>query len=156
MLFNDVDKSKPHTVLMISEPVRLAALSFAGLARGVYYIQGDFRPKISKPHDRRLVQVGLIALRYIDGAEQPEAVTPSMSLAAAASSTVTQVETAPSPPYDGWAPQEPAELKQYHYPRPVDAPTVATEQAPIATVVEAVAILFGEVVDALACGDFLL
>jgi hypothetical protein len=72
MLFNDIDKSKPYTVLMVSEPTRLACLSFAGLARGVYYIQGDFRSKISKPHDKRLVQAGLIALRFVSDAEKPE------------------------------------------------------------------------------------
>jgi hypothetical protein len=72
MLFNDVDKSKPHTVLMVTEPVRLACLSFAGLARGVYYIEGDFRCKIAKMHDKRLLQAGLIALRFISDTEKPD------------------------------------------------------------------------------------
>jgi hypothetical protein len=70
MIFNDVDKTKPYTVLLVSTPVRLACLSFSGLARGVYYIQGDFRSKISKPHDKRLIQVGAVALRYVVGSEE--------------------------------------------------------------------------------------
>lgn len=64
MIFNDVDKTKPYTVLFVTEPVRLACLGFAGFARGIYYIQGDFRPKISKRQDLRLVEAGLVSLQY--------------------------------------------------------------------------------------------
>jgi hypothetical protein len=84
MMFNDVDKSKPHTVLMVAEPVRLACLSFAGLARGVYYIQGDFRSKITKMHDRRLVEAKLIALRFVSDTEKPDDFVKTEEIRAAA------------------------------------------------------------------------
>ena len=71
MIFTDIDKTQPYTVMMVTEPVRLACLSFAGLARGVYYIQGDFRQKIRKVHDMRLVEAGLVALRFISETEKP-------------------------------------------------------------------------------------
>lgn len=133
MMFNDVDKSKPYTVLTVTEPVRLACFSFAGFARGAYDIQGDFRSKIAKPHDKRLMQVGLIALRYVSGTEQPtETPAPSAPTAGEPASTITQVEVSPPPPYDGWSPDSQPALIQHSYASDTtgEPAVVTTERVP--------------------------
>lgn len=97
MIFTDIDKTQPHTVLMVTEPVRLACLSFAGLARGVYYMQGDFRPKITKVHDRRLLDAGLIALRFISDTEKPPEFSATYTPPPAPSAPPQVYETQPAP-----------------------------------------------------------
>lgn len=104
MTFNDVDKSKPYTVLMVTEPIRLACLSFAGFPRGVYYIQGDFRSKITKVHDRRLVEAGLLALRFVSDLEKPDDFVKSEEIRVANAQEVS--EDPPSSGVDATPPVE--------------------------------------------------
>lgn len=142
MLLIDVDKSKPHTTLTVKEPVRLACLSFAGFARGVYTIQGDFRSKITKPHDKRLVQVGLISLSFSTG-EIPEALIPIPQVVVP-EEPVAPVEPPVEQPAqviersqaDTWSPDEPAVAQQpQEYPlTPIDPPaTVVSELPPVSS-----------------------
>lgn len=131
MLFNDVDKSKPYTVLMITEPVRLACFSFAGFPRGVYYIQGDFRCKIAKPHDRRLVQAGLVTLRYVSETEKPEDFRISEALAA--QSMPPAIDPGFVPTEVAAAPTEPDAVPSALSPVPTETVPIATETAPVVT-----------------------
>ena len=61
----------PHTVLMVGAPVRLDWLFSAVLKRGVYYVEGDLRPKVKTRMGQRQIQAGLVKLEYVGEAPTP-------------------------------------------------------------------------------------
>lgn len=64
----------PHTVLMIGAPVRLDWLFSAVLSRGVYYVEGDLRSKVSTRLGQRQIQAGLVKLEYVGETAKPPVV----------------------------------------------------------------------------------
>lgn len=132
MIFNAVDKSKPYTVLMVTSPIRLACLSFAGLGRGVYYLQGDFRSKISKVHDRRLVEAGLLTLKFVSDVEKPPEFAENAALVARSTGptsdpsipvTVAEIEQLPMVTSKSFMPK-PEPTPVIYEPSPAEVTTV--------------------------------
>lgn len=64
MIFNVVQPGVSHTVLDIKAPVRLICLGHAGLAPGIYTVEGDLRPKFITEADQRLILAGLLTVTY--------------------------------------------------------------------------------------------
>jgi len=65
MIFNDqLDSNTSHTVLNVLAPVRLVCLGHAGLAPGVYKVEGDLRCKFISIADQRLLGAGLLTVTY--------------------------------------------------------------------------------------------
>jgi len=65
MIFNSaLDCNTSHTVLDVKAPVRLVCLGHAGIAPGVYKMEGDLRPKFITEADQRLVLAGLLTVTY--------------------------------------------------------------------------------------------
>ena len=93
MIFNDaLDANTSHTVLNVKAPVRLVCLGHAGLAPGIYKIEGDLRSKFITIADQRLLGAGLLTVTYHEagapttpyvGKEEPqpaaEVVTPVLT-----------------------------------------------------------------------------
>jgi len=65
MIFNDqLDCNTSHTVLDVKAPVRLVCLGHAGIAPGIYKVEGDLRCKFISVADQRLLGAGLLTVTY--------------------------------------------------------------------------------------------
>ncbi len=74
MIFNDaLDANTSHTVLNVKAPVRLVCLGHAGIAPGIYKMEGDLRSKFITIADRRLLEVGLLTVTYHEAGAPTEA-----------------------------------------------------------------------------------
>lgn len=71
--FGKVDTSLPHSLIKVTEPVKIMSLRRAPLAAGVHVIQGDVRDKIRSLRERRMVDAGIFSVEYYEGAAaEPE------------------------------------------------------------------------------------
>jgi hypothetical protein len=125
LFYTEIPETSSYTEITVAVPVRLACFSYAGFARGIYYVEGDLRGKLVKPHDRRLLQGGLVSLTYVGKEDQQTAHVEE------APPPMTIVEPAPIRPaleaqYDLTVPYAPSEEKPKRRGRPRKAQLVAT------------------------------